>query len=502
MNEHELSAGLRAIHQRRASMGDVEAVRHHVLTAPIQEIPQQRRWLPRIDTGRFQTMSSALKFVVAGAIVALFGGFLLTGGLMQRSSDEQLPAVGASASTQAEPTDAVPTSPGPSAAADADDANPTLDILPGVDLVTEEIEPGVYRVSGDGVRDLVRFADRREGPTFGVVDGTVVAGLDGSVWWFDRDGFFRLGEETTHRWPTRPGTDSARTQAIEVGPDGTVWLTAWFGVPGSSARIDISSYGSQRWSKRWRGAYAKRFAYDVAVQQDGTVWMAWWTRTGEDGFGPVRAARLADDGWEVLPGSVASPGNHNYGHVLTAQGGGNDVWVTDLAGLHRHDGEGWVAQETPDLGGVTRAAVGPDGTLWVRLLADCGLVCLGPSDILARFDGSDWETYDSSDGIPMMEEGFFEVAPDASIWFNPIGDHERTGTACDGIASFDGEAVAYFLRDTCIYAMDLAPDGTVWLQAGDDYGDARARGWREDGRGRFGPIHTYVITPDAVAATE
>ena len=40
---------------------------------------------------RFQTMFSATKFVVAGAIVALFGGFLLAGVLTQ-PSDESVPA--------------------------------------------------------------------------------------------------------------------------------------------------------------------------------------------------------------------------------------------------------------------------------------------------------------------------------------------------------------------------------------------------------------------------
>ncbi len=51
-------------------------------------------------TGRLQTMFSATKFVVAGAIVALFGGFLLAGLLAQRS-DEPLPP--AAATTSASP---------------------------------------------------------------------------------------------------------------------------------------------------------------------------------------------------------------------------------------------------------------------------------------------------------------------------------------------------------------------------------------------------------------
>ena len=43
-------------------------------------------------------MFSATKFLVAGAIVALFGGFLLVGLLTRQQSEEVLPAVGATAS--------------------------------------------------------------------------------------------------------------------------------------------------------------------------------------------------------------------------------------------------------------------------------------------------------------------------------------------------------------------------------------------------------------------
>ena len=42
---------------------------------------------------RFQSLFSATKFVVAGAILALFGGFLLSG-VMTQPSDQQPPAVG------------------------------------------------------------------------------------------------------------------------------------------------------------------------------------------------------------------------------------------------------------------------------------------------------------------------------------------------------------------------------------------------------------------------
>ena len=63
-------------------------------------------------------MFSATKFVVAGVIVALFGGFLVAGVLTtQQQGDESVPAAGASASAPAvvepsEPPEAAP-QPGP-----------------------------------------------------------------------------------------------------------------------------------------------------------------------------------------------------------------------------------------------------------------------------------------------------------------------------------------------------------------------------------------------------
>ncbi len=123
--------------------------------------------------------------------------------------------------------------------------------------------------------------------------------------------------------------------------------------------------------------------------------------------------------------------------------------------------------------------------------------CTNASDILARFDGDDWAVFGPDDGIPLMGdhyqgfEGFFAVGPDRSIWFNPIVDWERTGSDCDGVANFDGEVVTHYLRDLCVFGMDLAPDGTAWLQAGEwEYIDRAVQP---------GPIHTYVIAPEDVA---
>ena len=67
----------------------------------------------------------------------------------------------------------------------------------------------------------------------------------------------------------------------------------------------------------------------------------------------------------------------------------------------------------------------------------------------------------------------------------------RTLASCEGIARFDGTTLVRHLRDVCVYAFDIAPDGSVWVQAS---GPPTATG--------AGQIETYVITPEAVAATE
>ena len=63
------------------------------------------------------------------------------------------------------------------------------------------------------------------------------------------------------------------------------------------------------------------------------------------------------------------------------------------------------------------------------------------------------------------------------------------GDGIDGVARFDGETWSRFLQGRCVEAMDIAADGSVWMLASKS--DAR-----------FPLAHVYVITPEAVAATE
>ena len=71
----------------------------------------------------------------------------------------------------------------PTTVAAAEDTT-TPDLLPGVDLVTEEVEPGVYRVLGEGVDDLSDIPDLEVPATTADSDGECRGGLlvEGECW--------------------------------------------------------------------------------------------------------------------------------------------------------------------------------------------------------------------------------------------------------------------------------------------------------------------------------
>jgi hypothetical protein len=459
-------------------------------------------WLPRLDTRRFQSMFSATKFVVVGVIVALFAGFLLGGVLTQQPSEETVPAVGASASASARPDptveatdEAVPTTDPTS------EPEPPADLLPGVDLVTEEVQPGVYRVLSDGIRDLTNVvaaggpdlvdvlvpgaraaSDERSAFWDFLLSPDIAAGR-ASVWWFGPGGFFRLGDDQTHDWDERdsyPGIE----KDIEIAPDGTLWV----------ADRGLRTFDGASW------ADVQPRSVSVEIEEDGTVWSAWEPPNGKHGF----VGRLIDGVWQRLEGQLPTQEACRYGKGGSSTCGSNffgglsvsddgSPWVITgvPSALFRHVGEGWRRLDTPR-GELVWGAVAPDGTRWVQLQRKDNLV-------LARHEGDGWTVHDTLSprrnyrGIPP----YLRVAPDGGLWVTQVEGPNGPGD-CRGVARFDEGGPRHFLGDLCVYAMDVAPDGKVWLQAG----EVRDVGSMDLSSESLGPAHTYVITPEAVAATE
>lgn len=102
MNEREFQDGLRDAFAVRASYPDVEVVSERILATPLASTPLKRSRLAPL-TGRFAPMLNATRYVVAAAVVALFGGFLLVG-VLTTQPEETRPPVGATATPESTTT--------------------------------------------------------------------------------------------------------------------------------------------------------------------------------------------------------------------------------------------------------------------------------------------------------------------------------------------------------------------------------------------------------------
>ncbi|MGD8682737.1 MAG: hypothetical protein PVG27_02220 [Chloroflexota bacterium] len=439
------------------------------------------------------TVFSALKFITAAVIVALFGGFLLRGILTAPQQSELPPA-------------AVTESPSPMT---------TEALLSG--MVTEEVEPGVFRIINDGVRDLALVATADD-------DQNIVAGLDGSVWLFTPELSFRLGDGKRvdiADWGLGP-----READIEIGPDGRVWVIVERG-EGSTDLFTLAdrTIGDEAARIVEGRALPTDEAHDlfaIEARPDGSVFGVWPdTRSGDRARTAVTVGIFADGWIEDLvieePESEWSEGlDLRQDHLWLERGfwdlTANDdkVWLADPTGsLHRRTASGWDAEVPPFP--PDQIDVGPDGTLWIQAGDFHGWTGNAANEevlslMLGRLDDGQWETWDRDDGIPPVGpvafsysfplEGVHAVAPDGSIWLAAL-DH-MAKRECGGIVTFDGTNWTRYLAGLCVYDADIAPDGAVWLQAGEVSYDPEPG---PNAIEHLAPVATYVITPEAGSAT-
>ena len=349
-------------------------------------------------------------------------------------------------------------------------------------MVTEEVEPGVWRVVSDGVRDLSHLGD-----------GTVDITPDGSVWLLSnpegtQEDLFRLGQEPVFefpaRWPSWPAY-------LEVAPDGSLWAIGRVGVPDDrthGVRTGIFSFDGDGWTMR---ATVNQNTTALAVGPDGTVWMAAAThlmRLGDDGsLTAVEDWADVYDGY-VSPNAVAVSPDGDVWLMGTGRDGSGDE------ALLRFDGERWEAIPGPP-GWESRPesrqlGFGLDGALWVNTSTQGN----DGRDVggLARFDDRGWTVFTTADGVEPWggevwgcigtSKDLLTVAPDGSFWLNGRG-------GC-GVAHWDGTTWTSYLVDSNIDDLAVAPDGSVWLRAG-------VPGWDVPGT-----LDTYVIRPEVAATTE
>ena len=327
-------------------MGPSEPVDDLAIFEAVTASRRSRRW-------EF-TPFAALRFAVAAAIVALFGGFLLAGVLTAPQGDDVLPA-------------AVTEAPSPMTAEE---------LLSG--MVATEVEPGVYRVEDDGVRSL------------SPMDGSpVVAGDDGSVWLAVSGGLVRLGGT---RIPD-PRTDASeglaipdpRTDAsegladLEIASDGRAWAVVVQGDETSR----LLSFDGETWKDVALPDYepvpswAKQQWQFIEVTSSGRVWVV----------SPNGAmAVLEPDGatWQTIEEPVAPPWITNGLDYMAFIGTDTDVLVPQWRSVWHYADGVWdeVAYGDPDTGAM------PDDVFWA-----VGQGATGSGEILHRFDGTSWRQW-------------------------------------------------------------------------------------------------------------
>ena len=288
----------------------------------------------------------------------------------------------------------------------------TEELLSG--MVTEEVEPGVFRVVNDGVRDL-------GGPGEAYPGAFVHAAPDGTIWLSgtgSEDGLLRLGGEATYRDPGRDPMDYYAEW--RVGPDGALWTN-------KGLTLHTFRDGSWSWQRLPRSVGA---IVDFDVAPDGAVWVA----------GLASLHRLDPDGSLTSAEGLGEMLSGDLEIDLVEVGAGGVVWITGLerdlgtaagedAGsrrLLRYDGDGWMLVGDPE--GVSWAqraslAATPSGELWIATE-------LGDRLGLARLDDAGWTGYGKADGVTGWGQHFgvwffsqvLEVAPDGAAWVNGAGD--------------------------------------------------------------------------------
>lgn len=411
----------------------------------VHRTPQQRGLVPPLPRG-FLPMFSATRYLVAGVILALFGGLLLVGLGQPRQTDLAPAVVGASPDATPATTPEVEVPPGPT-------------LLSGAELVTEEVERGVFRIIEDGVRDL-------EWPGGRVVEGrSVTAGLDGTVLVAENPQgtpgcqggctAFRLGSAGNIDWSKKPlgpksdkNADEWSVLPLEIGPDGTVYARAW----GRNGNPDLRAWDGDRWdviAKRSKDGGVRQIVVD-----DGTLWVASY---------PDQIARLTDSGLEpngsavALLKSPAQPLQAFDGVRLWTLPSGDEHYVGVARFTHTNSG--------PAVG------LSDDGTMWM----------LNGAGGIHRFRDGEWETFTIEHEHNEWYMTWFEVAPSGGVWMGTDYYHPPLG-----LSHFDGETWTRVLDGKHIQAMDMAPDGTIWALAEEPNG----------------PAHLYAVTPAAIGAEE
>jgi hypothetical protein len=460
------------------------------------------------------TMYSALKFIAASVIVALFGGFLLAGVLTTQHEEDMEPAVVAETSAPATTSEALSPSgieiltPSTGATerlvADGDGHLWSFE-LPGR-LV--RFEPDTHATTEWTLADDIVFSEAALGGGASIAPaaggGVWLAGPD-AVRLFDGDHFVQV---ITAPEPLR---------LVFETDDGSLWAATRSGV--------VLHWDGSTWEDVGpEGARGCDWIYALEIDSAGRLW------AGGRGYQACKLNKAAGEllvlegsEWTHFDESDASPLGSPPRSIVEIPDG--SIWVASEDGLARFDGTSW-AVETPAGGHpYSSLAASPDGSVWTHSDNRTGRVW--------RRDGAEWTKLDGPRGLP---EGYWDAdfaTIDDRVFMGTIaGTYERVGdgwelawdvveprendlgyvspprllaTDDDELWVGDTEGVHHLLDGTWADELDwtttessvrndlaLGPDGAVWVAGPDGIAYTDGERWTFiDGR------QTSALTVDA-----
>jgi ligand-binding sensor domain-containing protein len=259
----------------------------------------------------------------------------------------------------------------------------------------------------------------------------------------------------------KPGLLANGVYALDVGPDGALWISTYGG--------GLTKFDGKTWTTYTPvEGLGDRWAYDVEFAPDGTMWVATWkgishfdgktftTYTEKDGLADkwVYDVAIDPDGtvWAGTEGGVSVFKDGKFTNYTHADGLGADIPETERKPVMKTESRHHRTQ------GKANAGYNPNYVLSIATTGD-GAKWFGTWGAgLSRFDGKTWKTYTAKDGLGGNFVHALAVDKDGTLWAGTDG-----GVSYLKAGRWITIAARHGLMDDNVFSILFDPDGNAWF---------------------------------------
>jgi ligand-binding sensor domain-containing protein len=228
--------------------------------------------------------------------------------------------------------------------------------------------------------------------------------------------------------------------AIAIDAEGN----KWFGTSGDVSKFDDTTWTTYTTSD----GLAENHVNAIAIDAEGNKWF------GTNGGG---VSKFDDINWTTYTTSDGLVSNIITAIAIDAEG---NKWFGTPYGVSKFDGTNWTTYTTADglvNNNVHAIAIDKDSNKWIG--------CIGYwtenlyiEGVVSKFDGTNWTTYTTSDGLAYNCVNVIAIDAEGNKWF---------GTSY-GVSKFDGTnwttfTVSERLLDDNVMAIAIDAEGNKWF---------------------------------------